>query len=216
MPLQHINDRVLKRMIRRVDRDAHRERCCDRLRDKWPDLAMRTTFIVGFPGETEAEFEELKQFVADFKFERLGVFPYSLEPGTPAEKLDGHLPEEVKQARVDRDHGGAAAGRVRVGRGAGRQGTPGADRRPGPGVRQPLPRPHLRRRPDIDCEVRVKGKNLRPGDFVKVKVTAADGYDLVGRRRRQAVVMAMGTCVVYLRRCIAAEETTVIACMFAS
>src|SRR5205085_9672048 len=93
LPIHHINDRVLKRMIRRVDRAAT-EMLLHRLRSRWPDLALRTTFIAGFPGETDAEFEELRQFVAEFKFERVGVFPYSLEPGTPAEKLDGHLPEE--------------------------------------------------------------------------------------------------------------------------
>src|SRR5437868_9183551 len=99
MPLQHINDRVLRRMIRRVDRAAT-ENLLTRLRTNIPDLAMRTTFIVGFPGETDAEYEELKQFVGEFRFERVGVFPYSLEPGTPAEKLDGHLGEDVKAARV--------------------------------------------------------------------------------------------------------------------
>ena len=74
MPLQHINDRVLKRMIRRVDRAAT-EKLLDRLRARWPDLAIRTTFIVGFPGETDAEFEELRQFVAEFKFERCRGIP---------------------------------------------------------------------------------------------------------------------------------------------
>jgi ribosomal protein S12 methylthiotransferase len=180
MPLQHINDRVLRRMIRRVDR-ASTENLLGRLRERWPDLALRTTFIVGFPGETDAEFEELRRFVEDFRFERAGVFPYSLEPGTPAEKLDGHLPEDVKAARVaalmevqQRVAFGWAAAQV------GRE-LPvlvdGAD---------PEFANHLRGRthadsPDIDCAVRVKGKNLRPGDFVRVKVTAADGYDLVGR-----------------------------------
>src|SRR5205085_3678938 len=67
-----------------------------------PNLTMRTTFIVGFPGETEAEFEELVAFVRSAKFERVGVFPYSYEPDTPATRLDGHLPEEVKTARRDR------------------------------------------------------------------------------------------------------------------
>ena len=102
MPLQHINDRVLKRMQRRVrpagDRGIARQAADTRSRT-W---RMRTTFIVGFPGETEAEFEELCDFVQDQRFERAGVFPYSFEPGTPAVKLDGHLPEEVKQERRDR------------------------------------------------------------------------------------------------------------------
>jgi ribosomal protein S12 methylthiotransferase len=185
MPLQHINDRVLKRMLRRVDRAAT-ESLLHRLRTNIPDLAMRTTFIVGFPGETDAEYEELRAFVEEFRFERMGVFPYSLEPGTPAEKLDGHLPEDVKQARVaglmevqQRVAFGWAAAQV------GREHPVVID---GP---DPEFANHFRGRtyadsPDIDCAVRVKGKNLRPGDFVKVKVTAADGYDLAGRAIGQA------------------------------
>ena len=107
MPLQHINDRVLKRMQRRV-RPAGDGGTARQAADRaFPDLAMRTTFIVGFPGETEAEFEELAAFVQAQRFERAGVFTYSLEPGTPAVKLDGHLPEEVKQERRDRLDGGA-------------------------------------------------------------------------------------------------------------
>lgn len=180
MPLQHINDRVLRRMVRRVDRAAT-ESLLHRLRSKWPDLALRTTFITGFPGETDAEFEELRRFVEEFRFERVGVFPYSREPGTPAEKLDGHLPEDVKQARVaaimevqQRVAFDWAAAQV------GREHPVVID---GP---DPEFASHARGRtyadsPDIDCSVRVKGKNLKSGDFVTVKVTAADGYDLVGR-----------------------------------
>ena len=180
MPLQHISDRVLTRMIRRVDRAAT-ESLLHRLRDKWPDLAIRTTFITGFPGETEAEFEELKQFVADFKFERVGVFPYSLEPGTPAEKLDGHMPEAVKQARV------AAIMEVQQQVAFGWAEAQVGKEHPvlidGP---DPEFASHFRGRtyadsPEIDCAVRVKGKNLRPGDFVKAKITAADGYDLAAK-----------------------------------
>ena len=180
MPLQHINDRMLRRMIRRVDRAAT-EKLLAKLRAAWPGLAMRTTFIVGFPGETEAEYEELKQFVAEQKFERVGVFPYSLEPGTPAEKMDGHLPEEVKQARV----AGIMEVQQRIAfdfaqKQIGAEQTVLID---GP---DPEFANHFRGRttadsPDIDCEVRVKGKNLQPGDFVTAKITAADGYDLVGK-----------------------------------
>jgi ribosomal protein S12 methylthiotransferase len=180
LPLQHINDRVLRRMVRRVDRAAT-EALLRRLRDRWPGLALRTTFIVGFPGETDAEFEELRRFVADFRFERLGVFPYSQEPGTPAEKLDGQLPESVKQERV-----GAIMReqqKVAFGWAAAQVGAELPVLIDGP---DPEFANHLRGRttadaPEIDCLIRVKGKNLRPGDFVRVKVTAADGYDLVGR-----------------------------------
>ena len=76
MPLQHINDRMLKRMQRRVNR-AETEELLARLRGAIPTLVLRTTFIVGFPGETEEEFEELCEFVAATRFERVGVFTYS-------------------------------------------------------------------------------------------------------------------------------------------
>ena len=100
MPLQHINSRVLKRMQRRVNRDKTVE-LVDRLRSRIPNLVLRTTFITGFPGESEAEFEELREFAGETRFERMGVFTYSPEPGTPAMKLDGHLPDDVKQVRRD-------------------------------------------------------------------------------------------------------------------
>src|SRR6185437_15559432 len=98
MPLQHINDRMLKRMQRKVNR-AETEDLLARLRQAIPNLALRTTFIVGFPGETEADFAELCDFVQTTRFERAGVFPYSLEPGTPAARLPDHVPEEIKQQR---------------------------------------------------------------------------------------------------------------------
>src|SRR5262249_55981904 len=86
MPLQHINDRLLKLMNRRHTR-AESEAIIARLRATIPKLVLRTTFIVGFPSETETEFEELLEFVAATKFERLGGFAYSFEPDTPAAKL---------------------------------------------------------------------------------------------------------------------------------
>ncbi len=180
MPLQHINDRVLRRMVRRVDRDAT-EKLLERLRKNLPDLALRTTFIVGFPGETDAEYEELRRFVADVKFERLGVFPYSPEPDTPAAKLDGHLPDDVKAARVAGVMEAQQA--VAFGWAAAQVGRDHPVVIDGP---DPEFASHFRGRtyadsPDIDCAVRVKGKGLRAGDFVRVKVTAADGYDLAGR-----------------------------------
>ena len=100
MPLQHINDQVLKRMQRRVN-GAQTIELVNKLRDRVPNLVMRTTFVVGFPGETDAQFEELRDFVAETEFQRMGTFTYSLEPNTPAAKLDGHLPQDVKDARRD-------------------------------------------------------------------------------------------------------------------
>jgi ribosomal protein S12 methylthiotransferase len=100
MPLQHINSRVLKRMQRRVNREQTLE-LVEKLRARIPNLVLRTTFIVGFPDESDAEFEELREFVVETRFERMGVFTYSPERGTPAMKLDGHLPEDIKEARRD-------------------------------------------------------------------------------------------------------------------
>ncbi len=180
MPLQHISDRVLRRMVRRVDRSAT-ERLLGKLRKAIPNLAMRTTFIAGFPGETEAEFEELREFLTEAKFERCGVFPYSLEPGTPAAKLDGHMPEDVKAARV------AALMEVQQGVAfAFSQAQVGKELEAIIDGPDPEFASHFQGRthadsPEIDCAIRVKGKNLRSGDIVRVKVTAADGYDLAGR-----------------------------------
>jgi ribosomal protein S12 methylthiotransferase len=180
IPLQHINDRVLKRMIRRVDRPAT-EALLGRLRKAIPDLAIRTTFIVGFPGETETEFEELKHFVEGFQFERVGVFPYSFEADTPSGKLDGHLSEEVKQARVAalmeaQQRVAFAWARAQVGK----ELTAVLDG-PDPEFANHFLGRTTADAPDIDGSIRVKVKNGRPGDFVRVKVTAADGYDLAGR-----------------------------------
>jgi ribosomal protein S12 methylthiotransferase len=180
MPLQHVNDRCLKRMQRRVNR-ASTEELIGKLRRAMPDLALRTTFIVGFPGETEAEFEELVEFVKASRFERVGVFPYSFEPGTPATRLDGHLPEEVKEERRGRLMEAQQEVAFRWSQAqVGRELDVIID---GPDPELPS---HAQGRsyadaPDIDGLVRVKGKRLRAGDIVRAKVTGADGYDLAAR-----------------------------------
>jgi ribosomal protein S12 methylthiotransferase len=101
MPLQHADDVMLKRMSRRVN-SADTETQIELMRKMIPNLVLRTTFITGFPGETDEQFETLVDFVQRHKFERMGVFTYSLEPDTPAAKIDGHLDEDVKNARRDR------------------------------------------------------------------------------------------------------------------
>ncbi|HWW22127.1 MAG TPA: 30S ribosomal protein S12 methylthiotransferase RimO [Steroidobacteraceae bacterium] len=180
LPLQHINDRMLKRMQRKVNREET-EQLLGKLRAALPGLTLRTTFIVGFPGESDAEFEELLAFARAQRFERVGVFPYSLEPGTPAARLPDHLPEEVKLQRRNRlmeaqQEIAFAWTRQQIGR----ELEVLVD---GPDPEMPnhaLARSHADA-PEIDALVRVKSKRLHAGDLVRVKVTAADGYDLVAR-----------------------------------
>lgn len=99
IPMQHISDSVLKRMGRKSTSDTIRK-IVKKIRKEIPNVVLRTTFITGFPGETEEHFTELKTFVKEMKFERLGVFPYSKEDGTPAVKLDGHMNMSIKKARA--------------------------------------------------------------------------------------------------------------------
>ncbi|MFN9720986.1 MAG: 30S ribosomal protein S12 methylthiotransferase RimO [Planctomycetota bacterium] len=177
MPLQHINSAVLKRMQRRVNSEQTRE-LVYKLRDRIPNVVLRTTFITGFPGETDEQFEELKQFVQETRFERMGVFTYSLEPGTPAVKLDGHLPEEVKEARRDElmeiqqqiafDHADKMVGYeldVII------------DEQVGDGVY--VGRSYADA-PEIDSNVIVTGADLEIGDMVAVEIMQRQDYDLVG------------------------------------
>jgi len=187
MPLQHINDRVLKRMNRKTTRAATDE-ILGRLRAGIPGLVMRSTFLVGFPGETESEFAELCDWVAKAGIERLGVFPYSLEETTPSSRLDGQLPEEVKTSRRDRlmevqqavafRHAAAQVGkRIPVI-------VDGAD----PEMPGWVLARSVADAPEIDPVVRIKAPGrsktaalLEPGEILPVEVTGADGYDLVAK-----------------------------------
>jgi ribosomal protein S12 methylthiotransferase len=177
MPLQHISDPVLKRMGRGVNRKQI-EHLLAKLRTAVGDLTLRTTFIVGFPGETEKEFAELVEFVERFRFEALGVFEYSPEPGTPAAEMPGQAPPEVKAARAEAimlaqqrivmDANSNALGRrVRVlvdgqddqGRTVGR---------------------HCGQAPEIDSECLLT-RPAPAGSFVQGIVENFEGYDLVVR-----------------------------------
>ena len=100
IPIQHISDAVLKRMGRKSNGASIRE-VIKKIRNKIPDVVIRTSLIVGFPGEKESDFDELYSFVKETKFERLGVFKYSKEEGTPAVKLKEQIPEERKEERYD-------------------------------------------------------------------------------------------------------------------
>lgn len=100
IPLQHINTSILSSMKRNIDSEQTRN-IVKQIREQIPDIALRTTFIVGYPGETEESFQELKSFVEEMRFDRMGCFIYSPEEGTSAFELEDNIPEEVKQERFD-------------------------------------------------------------------------------------------------------------------
>jgi ribosomal protein S12 methylthiotransferase len=185
MPLQHINDTMLKRMQRRVNR-AETETLLRKLRERIPDLVLRTTFITGFPGETDAQFAELTEFVDQQKFERLGVFTYSLEGDTPAARLPEHLPEEIKNARRDRlmelqqkiafDWNQSQIGRrydVILDQ-------------PVAGERDAWIGRSYADAPDVDGLIYVSGKRLKAGQIVPCEIVATAEYDLVAAAVRPA------------------------------
>lgn len=178
IPLQHISDRVLKAMYRRVTR-AETETLLARLRERIAGVSIRTTLIAGFPGETEAEFEELHAFVRDFGFDALGVFPYSTEPDTPAGRMKGQLPADVRQARVDALM--AAQQAVAFARAAARQGQRFdvlVDDVTEDGVA--IAR-HAGQAPEVDAVTIVQPADREPGRFLSVVCTGSDGYDLLAR-----------------------------------
>lgn len=100
IPLQHVSDNVLKNMIRHTDSE-HIKNLIFRLREEIPEIIIRTTFIVGFPGESQEDFNELLDFIKTARFDKLGVFTYSREEGTPASKMDNQIDEETKNSRYD-------------------------------------------------------------------------------------------------------------------
>jgi ribosomal protein S12 methylthiotransferase len=178
MPLQHINDRLLRLMNRRHDRSGT-ETIIATLRSTIPGLVLRTTFIVGFPGETEAEFEELLEFVQETRFERLGVFTYSLEPDTPAARLAGHMPARMATERRERLMAvqqpiAFAFNRSLVGRTL----DVLIDGSAPEGRHLWLGRTYADA-PDVDGVVWVRGTQLRPGDLVACEIRGAQGYDLI-------------------------------------
>ena len=179
MPLQHIADRMLRRMKRGRDK-AWVTALCGKLRERVPDLTFRTSFIVGFPGETEAEFEELCTFVEEQRFDRVGVFEFSREEGTESYDLDGQLPARTKaqrrkkllaiQRRIAKHHQAKLVGRtldVLV---------------EGPSDETPLllEGRHAGQAPEIDGKVYINRGTASPGEIVRVIVEQAGDYDVVG------------------------------------
>ncbi|MCE0498720.1 MAG: 30S ribosomal protein S12 methylthiotransferase RimO [Methylacidiphilales bacterium] len=170
MPLQHISDPMLEAM-RRETSAQHIRDLIGRIRAGVPGIALRTTFIVGFPGETASDFETLLEFIEQTRFERLGVFRYSREDGTRAAKRQGHLPSRTKESRWKK----AMALQRRI---ALEQTAAAVGRK----IRVLVEAPGVARSeadaPEVDARVFVP-KSLPVGGFEQVTVTAARGYDLV-------------------------------------
>jgi ribosomal protein S12 methylthiotransferase len=177
MPLQHINDKMLKRMQRRVNREQT-VTLVEKLRSRIPNLVLRTTFISGFPGETDEQHEELKDFVVDTQFQRMGVFTYSLEPGTPAEKLGDQLPDEVKESRRDELMEIQQDIAFKFGESlVGYELDAMIDSKIEEGVFEGRTYADA---PEIDGTIYVTGDELEVGQMVPVEIVESRDYDLVG------------------------------------
>ncbi|HBA48299.1 MAG TPA: 30S ribosomal protein S12 methylthiotransferase RimO [Lachnospiraceae bacterium] len=179
IPIQHASDSVLRRMGRRTTQ-AQLRSIIEGLRERIPDICLRTTLISGFPGETQEDFEELYRFVNEMEFDRLGVFPYSREEGTPAADMPGQVEESVKESRRDElmelqqavafEKAEDMAGHIVTAMIEGRV----ADE-------DVYVARTYRDAPDVDGYLFVNtGATLVSGDFVKVLVTDSNEYDLIG------------------------------------
>jgi ribosomal protein S12 methylthiotransferase len=185
IPLQHISDRVLRRMGRGVSRSGV-ERLLARLRERVPGVTIRTTFIAGFPGETEGEFDELLDFVKAFRFEAMGVFEFSPEPGTPAAGLPDQVPDDVKRSRAEAlmlaQREIALENNRRM---VGREVTVLVDAAAG----GKWVGRHRGQAPDVDgvCLLAAPpagGPAARTGAFVPARVSGYDAYDLIVEAQR--------------------------------
>ena len=179
IPIQHASDDVLKRMGRRTTNQELRD-VIAKLRKEIPDIVLRTTLITGFPGETQKDHEILMNFVDEMEFERLGVFTYSKEEGTPAEKMENQIPEEVKEERRDEimelqqeiafDFSEKMIGNVMKAYIEGKIS----------GENAYIARTYMDI-PGVDSNVFViTDEELMTGDFVNVLITGSNDYDLIG------------------------------------
>jgi ribosomal protein S12 methylthiotransferase len=184
IPLQHAHPKTLQRMKRPANMDwVHRT--LEKMRAKMPDIAMRTTFIVGYPGETEEEFRALEEFVREARFDRAGVFPFSFEPGTSSEPLGDPIPPEVKQERHDhlmeiQQNISLQVNQSYVGK---KLDVLIEGYNDGLAVGR-----SYRDTPEVDGYILVEEK-LKAGEIVPVKITGAFTYDLTGVRENQVVIL---------------------------
>lgn len=179
IPIQHASDNILKRMGRRTNQ-AELRNMIARLRERIPDICLRTTLITGFPGETQEDHEELMAFVDEMEFDRLGVFTYSAEEDTPAAEFDDQIEEEIKKDRqaeimelqqeIAFEKAENAVGRTVLAMIEGRL----------PNENAYAARTYMDA-PNVDGLVFVQtSRELMTGDFVKVKITGSYEYDLIG------------------------------------
>ena len=179
LPIQHASDQILRRMGRRTTK-AQLVQIISQLRERIPDIVLRTTLITGFPGETQEDHEELMEFVDEMEFDRLGVFTYSPEEGTPAASMENQIPEEVKEERRDEimelqqeislEKGNARIGQEFLVMIEGKVADENAY----------VGRTYADA-PNVDGYIFVQSPELlMSGDFVKVRVTGALEYDLIG------------------------------------
>ena len=170
IPLQHIDESMLRRMQRETSR-VHIEKLIGKLRAGIPGLAIRTTFIVGFPGETEAEFETLLDFIGRARFERLGIFKYSQEEGSRAAKMSNQIPAEIKNARYRI----AMSIQQEIAHDIARE-------KPGSEIKLLVDQPNVARSeadaPDVDARV-ILSETATVGEFTWRKITGSRGYDLL-------------------------------------
>lgn len=184
MPIQHINNDILRRMARRTNREEIISRI-KMIREKMPDAAIRTSIITGFPGETEEQFEELYEFAGNIKFDRMGVFAYSQEEGTPAANFDGQVDDSVKLERRDRLM--SLQQKISLEKNKSKIGTvtevlcEGYDEDNymyvGRSYADSI---------DVDGKVYFAAEDeVETGTFVKVEILDADEYDLTGRQKEE-------------------------------
>ena len=170
IPLQHIDESMLRRMQRETSR-VHIEKLIGKLRAGIPGLAIRTTFIIGFPGETEAEFQTLLDFIGRARFERLGIFKYSQEEGSRAAKMSNQIPAKIKNARYRI----AMAIQQKIAHDIARE-------KFGSVIKLLVDQPHVARSeadaPDVDARV-ILSETATVGEFTWRKITGSRGYDLL-------------------------------------
>lgn len=179
IPIQHVSDRMLKDMGRGITGDKLRNRLYS-LRKDLPDLIIRTSVIVGFPGETETDFRELLNFIEEFEFDRLGAFTYSREGGTPASILKRHISEKVKKERYNR----VMALQKIISRKKNRMHIGRIEKVIVDGISEEseflLSGRTAGQAPDIDGITYITSGTASAGDIVNVRITDASDYDLVG------------------------------------